>query len=622
MKIDGIWCKDQEGRSLILRGANLGGSSKVPFQPDGATYRCEHFFESRNVSFVGRPFPLNEADEHFSRLQAWGFNILRLLITWEAVEHSGPEQYDEAYLDYIRAIVKKAGEYDLDVFIDPHQDVWSRWTGGDGAPGWTLEAIGMDLNQLHTTAAAITHQTSGDPLPRMIWPSNYTRLGAATLFTLFFGGNDFMPTLSIDGIPVQEYLQSHYINAIKQVAKRLNDLNNVIGYDSLNEPSAGFLGVQDVTVLPAEFFLLGPTPTPYQAMLLAAGYPQDVAVYTTSLQGPQQTGTVRCNPSGGVLWKSGYECIFKQNGIWTDEEGSPRLLRPNHFARRPDGSPIDPVNDYLKPFILRFIREIREVNPRAFLFLEGVPNGKHPDWETADPPNAVNAAHWYDNTALLLKTFDPDYTVDMLTHQSVTGAAAVQAHFTRQIAAQKHASIPTLIGEFGLPFDLNDKSAYQSGDFSSHISALDMYYNALDANLLNCTIWNYTADNNHAHGDNWNDEDLSIFSRDQQDKHWRDDINAGGRGLPAIVRPYARKTAGEPLYMHFDRQTRRFAFAFRHDPAVSAPSEIFVPTYQYPNGIAVELSDGTYTFDPMTQTLIVRHTTDRSTHTVKIVPKQ
>jgi hypothetical protein len=148
-----------------------------------------------------------------------------------------------------------------------------------------------------------------------------------------------------------------------------------------------------------------------------------------------------------------------------------------------------------------------------------------------------------------------------------------------------------------------------------------MYYNAMDANLLNCTIWNYTADNNNAHGDNWNDEDLSIFSRDQQDKCWRDDIDAGGRGLPAIVRPYARKTAGEPLRMHFDLQTRRFEFQFRHDPAVSAPSEIFVPTYQYPNGIAVELSDGTYAFDPMAQTLIVHHTADRPTHTVKIVPR-
>ena len=135
-----------DGRTLILRGANLGGSSKVPFHPDGATYRAEGFFDHRQVSFVGRPFPLEEADEHFSRLRAWGMTFLRFLITWEAIEHAGPGQYDEAVprLCVSRSSKRRASTAS-DVFIDPHQDVWSRLTGGDGAPGWTLEAVGMDL---------------------------------------------------------------------------------------------------------------------------------------------------------------------------------------------------------------------------------------------------------------------------------------------------------------------------------------------------------------------------------------------------------------------------------------------------------------------------------------------
>ena len=115
---------------------------------------------------MGRPFPLQEADEHFARLKAWGFTFLRLLVTWEAIEHAGPGLYDETYLDYLRKLVIKAGEYEMEVLIDPHQDVWSRFTGGDGAPGWTLEAAGMDMTHFDETGAAITHQRHGDPLPK------------------------------------------------------------------------------------------------------------------------------------------------------------------------------------------------------------------------------------------------------------------------------------------------------------------------------------------------------------------------------------------------------------------------------------------------------------------------
>jgi aryl-phospho-beta-D-glucosidase BglC (GH1 family) len=85
------------------------------------------------VSFVGRPFPL-EADEHFARLRAWGFNFLRLLVTWEAIEHAGPSLYDETYLDYLRAVAARAGDFGFQLYIDPHQDMWSRFSGGDGAP--------------------------------------------------------------------------------------------------------------------------------------------------------------------------------------------------------------------------------------------------------------------------------------------------------------------------------------------------------------------------------------------------------------------------------------------------------------------------------------------------------
>jgi hypothetical protein len=150
------------------------------------------------------------------------------------------------------------------------------------------------------------------------------------------------------------------------------------------------------------------------------------------------------------------------------------------------------------------------------------------------------------------------------------------------------------------------------------VAAMDRSLRALDDNLLSATLWNYTADNTNARGDQWNGEDLSIFSRDQQTDPA--DINSGGRALQAVLRPYPRATAGEPLRMSFDIKRRIFEFEFRHDPAVEAPSELYVPGYQYPRGYTVELSDGTCEMDPAAQTLIYHHTPAREVHQLRILP--
>jgi len=625
MHIDGVWFKDDEGRTLILRGVNLGGSTKVPFRPNGATHVREGFYDHRNVSFVGRPFPLEEADEHFARLRAWGFTFLRFLVTWEAIEHAGPGIYDEEYLDYLYQVVRKAGEYGIHLFIDPHQDVWSRLSGGDGAPGWTFEVVGMDVTRFSETGAAIVHCIHGDPFPRMIWPTNYTKLATATMFTLFFGGNDFAPQTEVDGEPVQEFLQRHYINAIKQVALRLKELPNIVGYDTMNEPSPGFIGRADLNVSTGGLLRMGESPTPFQAMLLGAGFSQEVEVWGLKITGAKLRGRRLVNPDGARVWREGYDCVWKQNGVWgvdaDNADGRPRLLRPDHFARVGD-RPVDFANDYLRPFANRYAREIRSIVPDAFIFVEGEPGPVHPRWGSEDEPNVVNAAHWYDGITLFTKNFFPFLGVDFLTGKLILGRKRVQRSFVEQLAhaqnwaAEQMGGVPTLIGEFGIPFDMRGKRAYRTGDFSLQVQALDASFRAMEANLLNCTLWNYTADNDNRWGDQWNDEDLSIFSQDQQTDP--SDVNSGGRALEAAVRPYPRKIAGEPLRFAFDLKRRTFEFEFRHDPAVSAPTEIFIPNYQYPDGYVVEVSDGTYEVDRASQTLIYRHDTERDVHHVRV----
>lgn len=90
LRVEGTNFVDSSGQRIFLRGINLSGDAKFPRKPDVPSHISEHFWNGRDISFVGRPFPVDEADEHLSRIVSWGFNVVRFVITWEAIEHQGP----------------------------------------------------------------------------------------------------------------------------------------------------------------------------------------------------------------------------------------------------------------------------------------------------------------------------------------------------------------------------------------------------------------------------------------------------------------------------------------------------------------------------------------------------
>jgi hypothetical protein len=597
LTVNGNRFVDSAGRTAMLRGINVSGSSKVPMIPNGATYNREGFFDHKTVSFVGRPFPLAEADEHFKRLKTYGYNFLRLLVTWEAIEHEGPGIYDEAYLDYLTQIVKKAGDYDLNLFIDPHEDVWSRFTGGDGAPGWTLELAGFDLHNLNGSGAAVVHCMHGDPLPRMMWPTNNFKLAAASMWTLFYGGRDFAPSLTVAGISIQDYLQEHYINAIQQVAMRLKKMPHVIGYDTLNEPSHGWIGVRDITRETGELTLFE-TPTVLQSMAQGEGIPQEVKYWELGMTGFKQKGTRLMNEAGLRAWRKNHHCIWRNEGVWDlDKSGEPVVLEPNHFSMV-NSKPVDFTRKYMRPFVDKFALAIRGADPQAVIFLEDEPdiNPRGRNFDKLKP--LVNAAHWYDVMTLLSKRYTEWFSVDKDTRRVVLGRKGVDRLFARQLRGIKDSSrlmgnIPTLLGEFGIPFDMHAKQAYQTNNFKFQHKAIDRCYRAVEDNLMDSTLWNYTPDNSNERGDLWNDEDFSIYSPDQRKNP--ENLFSGGRALEAVVRPYPRFTSGTPVKLSFNPASGLMEYRYISGTK-NGDTELFVPTLQYPHGIEVELSDGSYKY--------------------------
>jgi hypothetical protein len=592
MRIKSNHIYDDEGRVLILRGVNLGGDSKIPFGAPGSELEPDFLSREKEISFAGRPFPLEDAQSHFQRLKNAGMTFLRLVVTWEAIEHEGPGIYDEAFLAYLRKILLIAEQEGISVFIDPHQDVWSRWTGGDGAPAWTMEKLGMDVDLMDQCGAAVTRQRyglhhNGKPFPKMIWPSNYNRYAASTMFTLFFAGKIYAADLKIDGENIQDWLQNRYIAAFKHAKRRLKNCPAIAGWGSMNEPHAGLIGQENLKMVEDIMIPIGPRPTPWQTIRAASGYPVEVPVYGAGSIGKRVCGHEMFNPEGIPLFKEGYSCPWKQMGIWNDQDGTPLLIKPDHFSLYKGRRPFF-ANDFLKPFIINYINGMKETDENCFFFIEGLPLStkadSHPSWVNTDPGNVINAYHWYDGLSLFTKSFRSWFNVNIDTQKLILGKKSVAKYFRDCLAKglsvtkKKMGNMPCLLGEFGLAFDMNNRKGFKTGDYSLHEKALSMYYDAVDANLLHSTIWNYSASNTNKYGDSWNDEDLSIFSEGEE------------RAAAGWKRPYPMATAGIPLSFTWNMESGKLVFRFNAAKEIKSPTILYMPKETF--GISPKIECG------------------------------
>ena len=625
--------KDAHGRYMYIHGVNVSGSSKFPASFDPQT---------GEPSYVGKPFPLAEADRNFRILRSLGFNTIRLVMTWEAIEHEGPGIYDEAYLDYIEQIVAKAREHGIYCLMDMHQDMFSRHlyrlfddlTGdfavddpadiqkardhglnnvvrGDGAPRWVVKLclpekapyIGGETWGLPVEDADNNPKKTSDMTANSVWGLNvFLSLDVNRSFVVFLAGKDVYPDYLVegDGRNVSVYLQDHFAEAWRQVARRVAKYPNVIGYDILNEPAGLYLVFSLHTLFwNAAIYEPEGTLSPRQADELLDTFLDDlVARGNATHEAANQLREVFL--AYDVPKESTQQ--LKAAGFYPEDEDSP--YRPDPDAGV--GLSVSFNRNYLQPFHEKVGKTILEEDPDAILFLElslgAMETGiggmlASPMLRPEGIEQIAYAPHWYtDIYPEIGENMPPrDFTVEEKFFRDYTDGIETAI----ESSTFSLGNPPTVLGEFGTYFNFGgiEKSIEQNYVVSSVV--LDRYYEVYEEKMLHRIQWCYSPENTKENGEGWNKEDFSVLGPDQRP-----------RSALAYSRPYPRFLSGKPVAMHFYSDFHyydpdlyipdpyhEFEVSFRSHETTK-PTEIFVPPVQYPDGFFVYISDGYCHYDP------------------------
>ncbi|TGZ76783.1 glycoside hydrolase [Ascodesmis nigricans] len=626
---------DPYNRQILLRGVNLSGDAKVPLHAPLAG--TPEFFTGKDstgspISYLGRPFAnLVEAEEWLRRFKHWGWNCLRIVVVWEALEPHSMGVYDDTYIDSIAQLIALASRLGLYSFLDGHQDVFSRLTGGSGAPAWTFDLVGLDLtNLVDTTTAALDPADATTPLSTpssRLWPTNYTKMAVATMFTIFFAGKELAPSALYQGAEeefkgwnVGDVLQEAYVRAFGRLLRRVVEVQGgqggLLGVDPMNEPHPGYIGLETLARWDETTDLhLGWMPSPIEGMRLAGGEAVEVAWYERCWPGPSWPQKRELRNSGRQrVWKHGRDDIWAVEGVYSPSTGE---VDNTYFSRREAD-----FNQLYTSFLTKFYSAITTSHPslqHLYLFLEPLPNAPPPPLPPAIPRDRIiYSPHWYDIRVLFEKHLTPWISFDVLSlargsrnllaHTYFDLSRNYEANFSRFCEKPHHGELPCVVGETGVPVDLNNMGYYH-GDVAVQEQMLDAIVTAMERCGLGYSLWNFTLSHTHNHvikragdlgsssssrssswisalsswaggsaaveensniathqsGDNWNSEDFSLVSLAPHDL--RAGIASMGvyRGLRmkrAVVRPAVVAVAGVLQKSEFTLASRRFVVEY------------------------------------------------------------
>ena len=536
---------------------------------------------------------------------------------------------------------------------------------------WTFHLAGLDPTKFpHICAVSLDAPNESSKLSTpsgRLWPTNYSKFAVATMFTLFFAGEVFAPKALYSGSNEEFFgknighvLRTSHIRAYAHLMTKLKQLPNVLGVDPMNEPHPGYIGLPSLHYFNETTDLhLGYMPNALSSMALAAGVPTSVPYFSRSWPHPSKIARNDIlNEDHITAWLPGASDIWQDERVFTISPAGNAELGPkgvSYFFNHPiTGAPVDFESDFYVPFIRSFHRAVIGAvaggQAGTWLFVEPVPNLGPPVWTSSRSPEIKGendficySPHWYDIRALYEKGLSYTVSFDVLSLASGSRNMLAHSYFGRPGLTKNYAAnfrrfwdhlktfrgdtatpTPILVGETGVPWDMNIQSAYSTGDIHYQLTMTDAILHAMEqSGALNWTFWNLTLSHStlgtpqpvhnetsspFQSGDAWNSEDFSIVSSDpattelplrnyadtgirpndqgvplQRAAHFGD-LYRGLRSAPAFLRPYPFATAGAIIKSEFSLESCRFELEYRllsTGTVAERTTDIFIPAYHF-----------------------------------------
>jgi len=225
LHVSGKKIRDSYGRQVILRGVN-------------DTSLTDQYQVNPSLPTV---VPLT--DEDYDRMQGYGFNVLRLGVSWSRLEPERGE-IDDAYIQQIAGVIQKAADHGMYTVINMHDAGWGKYPastpetkcpeglrlshGWHGAPKWAT--FPGDKTTCHDDKTI-----KRTPAVRSAWTKFWRN------FKPHSWGKD------------ARGIQQHLVWVWGTLSRAFAHNSAVAGYDILNEADPGYIGRHELSKRISQF---------------------------------------------------------------------------------------------------------------------------------------------------------------------------------------------------------------------------------------------------------------------------------------------------------------------------------------------------------------------------------